>query len=338
MPISASPARRWALLALALAALALPACGRAAAAGAPAGPVEVSVAPVELDPARPRRARLDRLLWRGGLELSSSHPAWGGLSGLVVSPDGRRLTAVSDRGWWLTARLRHDVAGFLCGLEGARLRRLAGPEGRPLQGKEEADAEELAAAPDGGLVVALERRHRLLAYPPAREPLACRPRRLALPPWLAAAPANRGAEAAAFLPDGGLVVLAEGAKGQKTTPGGLWREGRWHRLSYRPAPGLHPTAACAPPGGGLVVLERGFSPLAGVAVRVAMLPAGSLGPGALSQAATLARLEPPLALDNLEGLACRQTPGGLMLYLLSDDNFSPLQRTLLLAFLLPEGG
>jgi hypothetical protein len=277
-------------------------------------------------------------LWRGGLELASPHPAFGGLSGLWVAPDGGRLLAVSDRGWWLSAGLRHDVAGFLTGLEDAGLFRLSGPDGRPLEGKARADAEELAPGPGGGLAVSLERRHRVLVYPPAPEPLAGRPRLVELPGWLAGAPENRGPEAAAFLPDGRLVVLAEGREGKEVVPGGLLAGGGWRRLDYRPAPGLHPTAACASPGGGLVVLERGFSPLTGVSVRLALAPAAGLRPGAEVEGETLARLAAPLTVDNLEGLACRSTPAGLMLYLVSDDNFSPLQRTLLLAFLLPAGG
>jgi hypothetical protein len=38
-------------------------------------------------------------------------------------------------------------------------------------------------------------------------------------------------------------------------------------------------------------------------------------------------------IDNMEGIAVRRGPKGeTLLYLISDDNFSPLQRTLLLMF------
>ena len=47
----------------------------------------------------------------------------------------------------------------------------------------------------------------------------------------------------------------------------------------------------------------------------------------------LAQLVPPLSVDNFEGLAVHPDPaGGWLIYLLSDDNFNPLQRTLLLQF------
>ncbi|MDB5421700.1 MAG: hypothetical protein JWR59_1647, partial [Brevundimonas sp.] len=44
-------------------------------------------------------------------------------------------------------------------------------------------------------------------------------------------------------------------------------------------------------------------------------------------------LRGPLTVDNFEGLAAVPKPdGGVRFYLISDDNFSSAQRTLLLAF------
>ena len=47
----------------------------------------------------------------------------------------------------------------------------------------------------------------------------------------------------------------------------------------------------------------------------------------------LARLAPPLTVDNMEGISARQDSAGrTLIYLMSDDNYSVLQRTLLLMF------
>ena len=47
----------------------------------------------------------------------------------------------------------------------------------------------------------------------------------------------------------------------------------------------------------------------------------------------LGTLSPPLNVDNFEGLAVRRDPGGATLvYIVSDDNFSRDQKTLLYAF------
>jgi hypothetical protein len=36
--------------------------------------------------------------------------------------------------------------------------------------------------------------------------------------------------------------------------------------------------------------------------------------------------------DNFEGIAAKKAEGGVRLYIISDNNFSPSQRTLLMAF------
>ena len=56
-----------------------------------------------------------------------------------------------------------------------------------------------------------------------------------------------------------------------------------------------------------------------------MAPDGSLGP-------VLIELKLPGTTDNFEGIAAETRNGRTRLYILSDDNFSPMQRTLLLAF------
>ena len=60
---------------------------------------------------------------------------------------------------------------------------------------------------------------------------------------------------------------------------------------------------------------------------------GRLQPGATVHAEELARLASPYTVDNLEGLAATKGPRGeTLLWLVSDDNFNPFQRTLLLLF------
>ena len=81
-----------------------------------------------------------------------------------------------------------------------------------------------------------------------------------------------------------------------------------------------------PWGEGWLVVQRSFSPPADVRARVRhMDAAGALGP-------VLIELKLPGTTDNFEGLAATRLDGMTRLYLLSDDNNSPRQRTLLLAF------
>ena len=50
----------------------------------------------------------------------------------------------------------------------------------------------------------------------------------------------------------------------------------------------------------------------------------------------IARLAPPLTIDNMEGVSVTVENGRNIVWLVSDDNFFPLQRTLLLKFALVE--
>ena len=61
--------------------------------------------------------------------------------------------------------------------------------------------------------------------------------------------------------------------------------------------------------------------------------AADFQPGATAKPRELARLASPLAVDNLEGIAATKGPRGeTLLWLISDDNFNPLQRNILLLF------
>ena len=105
------------------------------------------------------------------------------------------------------------------------------------------------------------------------------------------------------------------------------------RLNYRLTPPFEPTGAALLPDGDVLVLERSFSLLGGIVVRLVRVAPGDLVPGLLVVGREVARLQPPLTVDNFEGVAARRGPAGeTLIYLVSDNNFSALQRTLLLMF------
>ena len=107
----------------------------------------------------------------------------------------------------------------------------------------------------------------------------------------------------------------------------------WRSFDYATIPDFRPTAITQLPDGSLATLERAFDVVRGVRCRVMRLDAAQLAPGATVQAEELARLASPYAVDNLEGIAAtRGARGETLLWLMSDDNFNPLQRNLLLLF------
>jgi hypothetical protein len=310
-------------LAAALAALLLLA-GCQPSRGADVGPsVRASpMAPAEAE----QLSRVGRLELRAGFLLGSPDPGFGGLSGLWLAPDGGRLIAVSDRGSLWQAELAHADDGTLLGFDAWRAIEPATAQGDPAGGQR--DAEALAALGDD-LAIAYEGAHRLRRVPRAAPDAGA----AALPtPSELAELHNRGIEALVGLEDGALLAIAEGVR----RPSGdraawLIRDGRIAALSYAPAAGFVPTGADRLDDT-IYVLERRLS-LAGLLARVVALDAGEIAPGARLVGRELAVLGPPALSENFEGIAARRGPdGSVLLYLLADDNFMALMRTVLLQF------
>jgi hypothetical protein len=101
--------------------------------------------------------------------------------------------------------------------------------------------------------------------------------------------------------------------------------------------GFDLTDASPLPGGGIVVLERRFRYSEGVQLRIRRIPETEIKRGSLIQGETLLEANDSLNIDNMEGIAAHRSPTDeIIITLISDDNFSPLQRTLLMQFALPE--
>ncbi len=155
---------------------------------------------------------------------------------------------------------------------------------------------------------------------------------MALPDWLRKAPPNAGLEAVAVLSGGRLLLLTEGlVAGPGTLRAALVEAGRFLPLRYPTDGGFVPVGADAV-ADTVYVLERRFSLFGGFAARIGILELPPRpAPETLLAPRTLLRLDPPLPGENFEAIAVRpRAAGSREIYLLSDDNFSPLQATLLL--------
>lgn len=297
--------------------------------------IAVRARSIDLQADRPERVAVGRLRYEAGFVLTSSDDRFGGLSGLWIAPDGERLVAVSDSACFWSATPQHASDGRLTGLADWSVNEARTGLGDP-ERRDDHDAEALAGDGDGGLVVAFEGWHRLRRF--ALDDLNAPPIPRATPAQLLE-PHNSGIEALARLPDGALLALAEGVE----TPNGDlagWRiEGeRIADLSYRPVAGFVPTGADRLDDA-LYVVERRLSLFdGGFATRLVTLPTAAVQPEAQLDGQELARLGRPMISDNFEGIAVRRGPDGrVLIYLISDDNFTALQRTLLLQFsLVPE--
>jgi hypothetical protein len=308
--------RGWRRLGLALGLMAVSACAglatsrpeamsvvetgtRIEALRTPLGPIGATLAP--------------GVAHAGGLVLRG--PAMHGLSDLKVAGD--RAWAVSDLGALVRFRLRLDDEGRLVSIDQGGVRALAGLDGAVLSPKERADAEGLVLRPDGSILVSFERDHRIWAYGRDGRPAP-------VPHPDADFPDNAGMEGLAPAGDDAWLVLGEA--------GGGWicRRTGCTALALDPAigsDGFRVTGADRDPAGdSWFIVERYFSPPVDMRARVRRLARdGRAGP-------ILIELRPPASVDNMEGIAAVATSAGTRLYLLSDDNANPLQRTLLLAF------
>lgn len=295
------------------------------------GAIELRNTALSLNPDDDTQQTVGQLRWRGGYEVTSPSNSFGGLSDFELSADGNALLAVTDEGRWLTAELPYDSAGDFRGLRAARMGYLHDPSGRLLSGKYRQDAEALTRLPDGSLLVAFERDHRLQHFALG---LDRPPEDFTAPPGLATASPNAGIEAMVALADGRLLAFSEGEESDGTFATFLREtDGTWQTLALKRSGLFRPTGAALLPDGAVLLLERRFTLLGGLGARLSRIEAADIVPGALLATTEMAELRAPLTLDNFEGVAAHVAPDGTTrITLLSDDNFNPLQRTLAVQF------
>ena len=312
------------------------------AAAVAAAAIEIQSGTHILDSEDPARTEFGALIYLSGITMRSDHEAFGGLSGLQISQDGRHLLAVSDKGNWLAAELVYDKQR-LKGLRGATISPLLGRDGRALMGRANIDAEAITLEQPGNLAgpayVSFEGAHRISLY---REGVAARPApepmTLAMPRELMQAPANKGLEALARRADGVLVALTEewlDAAGNHI--GWLLGGAKTEKLFLRRERDFSPTDLAFLPDGDLLILERRYTVMGGPGMQIRRIKADRLIPDAVLDGEVLINLTARYGIDNFEGLAVRTDTGGdSIIYLMSDNNFSSRQKNLLLMFKLKQ--
>jgi hypothetical protein len=242
----------------------------------------------------------------GAWTVTSDDPRFGGISGLAV--DRGQLVALSDYG--VVARFSRPGPQE----QTARIGEL--PDG-PGSGhfKRNRDSEVLVRDPAGrGWWVAFENRHELWLYDD-RFGRALQRIRLGERGWRA----NRGVEAAA--PDGiHLLLLHEGGRQLLRVTGSSARE-----MALGNARGRISDAAVTG-AGQVIAIERRPTPFG---FRNALVAVEQAGAGYRFGRRIALPLGP---LDNVEALAVQRMPdGSRRLWLMTDDNFQPPLRTLLIA-------
>jgi hypothetical protein len=267
--------------------------------------------------------------------LSCHHPRFGGFSALWRSADGRDLVSLTDRGYWLTAKVASE-SGRPIALEQTEMAAMLDAAGRPLARSRSFDTESLAIS-GGQAYVGVERTHEILRFDWTREGVEARARSMPVPAAIRKLPRNRGLEALGIVPagpqKGAIVAVSErSGKDDEPTLGVLLGHGEPGFFKVARPGAYDITDLAFLPGGDLLLLERWYRPWRGVGMRIRRIALGDLKAGALLDGPALIEADLGFEIDNMEGLSVHQENGRTVLTLISDDNFSLIQRTLLLEF------
>lgn len=287
----------------------------------------------------------------GGLVLTSPNRSFGGLSGIDIRPDGKSFLAISDTGYWFSGTLQREN-GRLVGLADPQWAPMLDAKGRPLGPKTKADAEGLRLTTINGRPAAY------VSFEQANELRLYRARSKAFPDLALARPevvkfpragrklvGNRGLETVALAPAdspfaGAPILVAE----RSLDPAGNHRG--WivggplaGTFSVVRSGDYDVTDGAFLPNGDLLILERRVIMPYGVGMRLRRLPGDAIRPGAVVDGPVVLEADMLSQIDNMEGLAVSTDPDGrARVTLVSDDNLSLLQRTLILEFIWQDPG
>jgi len=312
-----------------------------------ADPVPVRQIEVDSRPIRQFRiGREDRrfgpLEFVGGLEMTLSSREFGGLSSMRFLSPGSDFLGVTDTGFWFFGKVTRDADHRPTGLSGFRMVQMVDATGVPFMQKWENDAEGLAVR-DGIATVSFERNHRVTQYRIDPDNMQGAFRKLDFLVPAHELRVNRGFETVAHAPvggalDGALTIVSEKSLDSQGNIFAAILSGPAKGVfSVRRSGDFDITDGAFLPGGDLLLLERSFSMVQGVRMRLRRLAGSTIGKGKLADGPVLLQADMSYQIDNMEAMdVWRRSDGAVMVSLMSDDNHSILQRNLYLEFILHE--
>ncbi|KIZ48084.1 twin-arginine translocation pathway signal [Rhodopseudomonas palustris] len=304
--------------------------------------IEVRARPIaSFDLRDPSHLRFGALQFRSGLVLTSGFRGFGGLSALRLDAKGERFITISDKANWFTGRIVY-AGDQMTGLTEVEAAPMLGPDGATLTSRRWYDTESMAFA-EGIAYVGIERVNRIVRFDFARDGVRARGEPIAVPPGVRKLPNNKGLESLVFVPKGRklagtLIAISErGLDADGNIIGFLIGGPSPGSFAVRRTDNYDISDATLLPAGDLLLLERKFSLLTGVGIRIRRIALDTLAPGAVIDGRTIFDADLGHEIDNMEGLSTHVDGNGdTVLTMVSDDNFSMIQRTLLLQFTLIE--
>jgi len=304
----------------------------------PAAPTHIDItatAITSFDNRDPTRTRFGDLEFRGGLELSSRHPAFGGISALHVEPDSNRFIAATDRGSWVRGRIVYRD-GKPAAVADAEVAPILGVDGRPLAARGWFDVESLAER-DGILYIGIERAEQIVRFDYRRDGLRARGQPIDVPADFKTFTFNKSLECLAA-PQGALagrliVVTEHSLDSAGNLRSFVLGADQVTRFGVRRSDDFDVSDCTVLSQDELLLLERRASPARGIAIRIRRIPIADIKEGAVVDGRSMFDADLAFQIDNMEGIGVhRNSAGETIVTLVSDDNFSIIQRNLLLQF------
>jgi hypothetical protein len=334
------PRRRWLIAGAISAALAIGTYALADALRYPQAPTRVQIDATVItsfDNQDETLTRFGSLEFRGGLALTSRNPAFGGISAIHVEPDGNHFIAVTDRGSWLRGRIVYRD-GRPIGVADAEMAPILGADGKPLAARGWYDVESLTER-DGMLYIGIERVEQIVRFDYRRDGLRARGQAVTVPPDFKTLAFNKSLECLASAPPGSplatsLITVTEHSLDKDGNLRAFLLEGDVvTRFSVKRTDDFDVSDCTVLPPGDLLLLERRFSPARGIAMRIRRIPLADIKADAVTDGRSMIEADLGYQIDNMEGIAVHNaTSSETIVTLVSDDNFSVIQRNLLLQF------
>ncbi|MHC1547830.1 esterase-like activity of phytase family protein [Phyllobacterium sp. K27] len=286
--------------------------------------------------------RFGPLEFVGGLDMSSTNARFGGMSVFHFLDSGHRFLGVIDTGSWYAGKILRDAQGRPASVKDYLLAPILDADGLPLDGKRDSDAEGMNVSGQK-VTVSFERNHRIAEYELDPESFASRPKILPLPIPREELRINRGIETIAYAPansplSGARVAVTEMSLNKAGDIFAAVLEGpRKGIFHVQRKDGFDISDGDFLPGGDLLLLERKYSFITGVSIRLRLIPGDAIKPNATVDGPILLNADLSYQIDNMEGLdVWRAADGSTRVSMISDDNFSVVQRNLYLEFRLAE--
>ncbi len=264
-----------------------------------------------------------RLRAVGAWHVTSTDAGFGGVSAMAVV--GGRLIALTDTGNLIDVRpqfAKRAATGTITGIATG-----CGYDGQ----KTSRDTESLAIDPRTDVRwIGFESRNAICRI----DPKSPDDTRFVTPPMMKDWPQTGGPEAMTRLGDGRFVIIGERSRDEGRNsplivvdrdPLDPVAEGKQTR--FRPPSGSRPTEIAELPDGSLIVLVRSFRLPFSFDGQIVHFP-GDVLDRRVVEGKRIARFRTPLD-ENFEALAVTQSGGRTYVWAMSDDNFMPIQRTIL---------